>query len=214
MRPEAITLPGGEAALLWAADRGAPGVVIVHGYGSRKENHADFGAAANARGMAALALDLPGHGDSGGRLDGGALEAVVSAVATLADRGHGPIGVRGSSLGGMLALAAPTRSPGVRAVVAICPARPERLARLLEAEWPRAIDLEAAVRLPGVARGYWHARGDDRVPWQGSFRLANLSPPPVRLHIAMGGGHTTLQHDPRVLAETAAFLAEHLGADG
>jgi hypothetical protein len=33
----------------------------------------------------------------------------------------------------------------------------------------------------------------------------------MRLRIALGGGHQSLQHDPVVLAETVAFLAAHLG---
>jgi hypothetical protein len=32
----------------------------------------------------------------------------------------------------------------------------------------------------------------------------------VRLRIALGGDHRSLQHDPAVIAETAAFLAAHL----
>ena len=39
-----------------------PGVVVVHGAGSRKENHADFARLANANGWAALTFDLPGDG--------------------------------------------------------------------------------------------------------------------------------------------------------
>jgi hypothetical protein len=34
----------------------------------------------------------------------------------------------------------------------------------------------------------------------------------MRLRIALGGGHQSLQHDPAVLAETVAFLAAHLRA--
>jgi len=32
----------------------------------------------------------------------------------------------------------------------------------------------------------------------------------MRLRIALGGGHNTLQHDPAVIAETVAFLRAHL----
>jgi dienelactone hydrolase len=183
---------------------------VVHGLDSRKENHADFAERVATRGMAALALDLRGHGASGGALDGGVLDDVLAGLDELARRGHRPLGVRGSSLGGLLALHACRVDARVRAVVAICPARPERLAARLGDEWPRRLSPEPPASPDGVARGYWHATGDDRVPWGATFALASRTPPPVRLRVALGGGHRSLQHDPAVLAETVAFLAEHL----
>jgi pimeloyl-ACP methyl ester carboxylesterase len=188
-------------------------VLIVPGYGSRKENHRDFGEALRASGMAATAVDLRGHGETGGALDGGVLDDVAACLDDLAAAGHAPLGIRGSSMGGMLALHAAARDPRVRAVVAICPARPGRLADRIGADWPRALELAPAVaRRDGVARGYWHATGDASVPWGATFALAGITPQPMRLRIALGGGHGTLQHDPAVIAETVAFLREHLGA--
>jgi pimeloyl-ACP methyl ester carboxylesterase len=186
-------------------------VLVVHGWGSRKENHADFAAAAAGAGTAALALDLRGHGASGGDLDGGVVDDVAAGLGELAARGHAPLGLRGSSLGGLLALHLARTDPRVRAVVAICPARPDHLAERLGADWPRGLTPEPPERPDGVARGYWHATGDDRVPWGGTLALAGRTPPPVRLRIALRGGHGSLQHDPAVLAETAAFLAAALG---
>ena len=208
----ALRAPGGPelAGLLWPAPAGAPGVVIVHGLGSRKENHADFAELVAGAGMAALAIDLRGHGASGGELDEGLAGDVIAGLDALAARGHAPLGVRGSSLGGLLALHAARVDPRVRAAVALCPARPDRLAERLGEDWPRALSAEPPARADGVARGYWHATGDDRVPWAGTFALATGTPPPVRLRVALGGGHQSLQHDPAVLAETAAFLGRWL----
>ena len=205
--------PGGPllSGLLWPARRGAPGVLTLHGLGSRGRNHADFAASAAAAGMAALALDLRGHGDSGGELDGGVLDDVLAGLDALEGRGHRPLGLRGSSMGGLLALHAARSDPRVRAVVAVCPARPDRLAEVLEEDWSRVLSPEPPERADGVARGYWHATGDDRVPWASTFALAGRTPPPVRLRIALGGGHRSLQHDPVVLAETVGFLAAALG---
>ncbi len=56
-RPAALRAARGSPRLAWAAPPGAPGVLIVPGLSSRKENHADFGAALAAAGMGALALD-------------------------------------------------------------------------------------------------------------------------------------------------------------
>lgn len=200
------------AAAYWTAPPGAPGVVVVHGLDSRKENHADFAEVCNGAGLAALTLDLRGHGASAGTLDAGAVDDVIVAAAALADRGHARIGLRGSSLGGMLALAAAPRAPGVGCVVAICPARPDALAVRLADPWPRSIRLEDVVRDGrGIARGFWHAAGDERVPWAATSVLAERAPHPRMLRIVLGGHHGSLQHDPRIQAETCAFLCAHLG---
>lgn len=215
--PVNLRAPGGPAlaALLWPAPAGAPGVVIVPGLGSRKDNHVDMGRALSAAGLAALALDVRGHGDSAGPLDGGCVDDVAAALDLLAGRGHERLGLRGSSMGGMLALLAASTDTRVRAVVAICAARPGVLADRIDARWPRSIDLRAAVSADdGVARGFWHATGDASVPWGHSFDLAGRCHPPARLRVHLGGSHNSLQHDPGVLAETVAFLAEHLRLGG
>ena len=196
-------------ASLWDAPPGSPGVLVVPGFGSNRTHHADLARALRSAGIAALTLDLRGHGDSGGRLDAGAPDDVAAGLGALAERGYGPLGLRGSSMGGLLALHAAARDARVRAVVAICPARPDGLARLAQDAWPLTLEPEAPGP-DGVARGYWHATGDDQVPWGSTFALAGDAPHPKRLRIALGGGHRTLQHDPAILAETVAFLAEHL----
>jgi dienelactone hydrolase len=209
----ALRAPGGPelAALLWPAPATAPGVLVLHGLGSRKENHADFGAALAGAGMAALAVDLRGHGASGGRLDAGALDDALAGLALLRARGHARLGVRGSSMGGFLALHAAARDASVRAVVALCPATHRGLGRHQEAAWAAAMPLAPAVRrADGVARGYWHATGDERVPWGATFALHQITPQPTRLHVALGGTHRSLQHDPAIRAATVGYLAEGL----
>jgi pimeloyl-ACP methyl ester carboxylesterase len=189
---------------------GAPGVVVVHGAGSRRENHADFARRAAALGMWVIVPDLRGHGMSGGEPGPGMLDDVHAALDALAVRGAGALGLRGSSLGGFLALHAAAVHPGVRACVAICPAAPHTLARRYGA-WPNRMPLTPAVaRADGVARGYWHATGDEAVPWACSFALAQHTPQPRHLRVSLGGHHRSLQHDPRVQRETLGFLREHL----
>ncbi len=211
----ALAAPGGPelAGRLWPAPAGAPGVLIVPGLGSTKDNHSDMAERLHVGGAAVLALDLRGHGASAGRLDAGAPADVQAGLDELGARGHEVLGIRGSSMGGMLALWAAAKDARVRAVVALCAAPPDALADRIDAEWPRRIDLEAAVSRPdGVARAFWHATGDTSVPWGHSFALAGRCHHPMRLRIALGGGHQTLQHDPAVLDASAAFLLAHLGA--
>lgn len=220
--PEHVTIPSRDglplSALLIdpappATSTGAPGVVVLHGFGSRKENHLDFAERLAAAGMWAVVPDLRGHGATGGAMDAGMVGDVLACLDHLSLRGAGSLGLRGSSMGGFLSLVAAPLHPQVRALVTICPARPEPLARRLEAHWPLGHSLEqAAWRHDGIARGFWHARGDEVVPWGNTFRLHSRAPQPKHLRVVMGGHHRSLQHDPAVQADTTNFLAGALGA--
>ncbi len=191
----------------------APGVVVLHGYGSRKENHLDFAERIAGAGMWAVVPDLRGHGETGGDMDEGMIGDVLACLDHLQARGAGALGLRGSSMGGFLSLVAAPMHPQVRALVAVCPARPAPLATRVGHQWPRGHSLEhAAWRGDGVARGFWHARGDEVVPWGSTFMLHTRAPQPKHLRITMGGHHRSLQHDPLVQADSVAFLACHLGA--
>ena len=198
-------------ALLAEGDLGAPGVVILHGYGSRKDNHVDFAERLRGLGMWVIIPDLRGHGGTPGPMDEGMVGDVLASLDDLTYRGAGLLGLRGSSMGGFLALTCAPMHADMRAVVAICPARPESLAVRLGDDWPLAHPLGPSTgRHDGVARGFWHATGDDVVPWGVTYDLWSRAAQPKHLRIEMGGHHQSLQHDPRVQADTAAFLAEHL----
>src|SRR4051794_39753493 len=91
-----------------------PGIVVVHGAGSRKENHADFARLANASGWAALTFDLPGHGRSEPEMTGAAVDAVISMVHLLEVQAGGAErqGLRsGAGPRGFLAPCATARGP-------------------------------------------------------------------------------------------------------
>src|SRR5918997_1547125 len=127
-----MTHPAFALAHLLDAPAGEPwgGLVILHGAGSRKENHADMAAAAAAAGLATVRFDMRGHGETGGMLDGRAIDDVAAAAALLPD--GLPLALRGSSMGGYLALIAAERAAAA-AVVAICPAPAPLLANGLRA---------------------------------------------------------------------------------
>ena len=105
-------------ALFLPHDEAAGGVVVLHGAGSCKENHFDFARAVRAAGLAAVVFDQRGHGASNGALGASALDDVATAATMLPP---GPVAVRGSSMGGFMALLAGARMQAA-AVVAICPA--------------------------------------------------------------------------------------------
>jgi uncharacterized protein len=196
----------------------AGGVVIVHGAGSQKENQFDVARALRAAGVAAVCYDQRGHGQSEGALGANALDDVAT-IAELLPRG--PVALRGSSMGGFIALMASTRME-VAAVVAICPAtsallerglRDQRfefradgdgLAALLEAS-----DEAAAAAALGERLLLLHAEGDEQVPVESSREL-HAAAPGSRLVTVPGGHHQSIQHDGEMIALVVRFLTRAL----
>jgi uncharacterized protein len=103
VRPAELSTRDGLAYALWSPAR-APlvgGVVILHGAGSCKESHYDFCRALLPLGLASISFDQRGHGESGGPMDGRALEDVTGMAELLRERADvGRIALRGSSMGG------------------------------------------------------------------------------------------------------------------
>jgi pimeloyl-ACP methyl ester carboxylesterase len=201
-----LTLPDG-------APRG--GVVVLHGAGSCKENHRDFAQLCAAAGLAAIVFDQRGHGESDGALDGRAITDVAT-VASLLPRDL-PLFLRGSSMGGFLALAAAAPT-GAAGVVAICPAGGElllsglregrldfRVDRAALEPLVAAQDLAAAARALGPRLLLVHAEGDNRVPCAHSRHL-HAAAPGSRLIAVPGGDHHSAQHDPALQAAAIGFL--------
>ena len=134
-----------------------PGIVVLHGAGSQKENHADFARLAAAAGWAAIVFDQRGHGESEGEMGPGAFDDVSTMARLLAassgvDRKR--IAVRGSSMGGFMAIHAAAQDPSLAGVIAICPAGEDHLARGL-----RRGELEMRIGDP-VATELWLAESD------------------------------------------------------
>jgi len=214
-------------ALAHAIDRpdGDPwgGLVILHGAGSRKENHADMARAAADAGLVTVRFDMRGHGESGGRLDGRAVSDVAAAAALLPV--GLPVALRGSSMGGYLALVA-AAAAGAAAVVAICPAPAPLLANgLRNGELEMAADvagLEAllaahplgeAVAALDVPVLIQHAEGDEEVPVAGSRELARrFRHRASRVDVTPGGDHRSVQHDTAAQTRVLAWLRDVLRA--
>ena len=116
-------------------DGPCPAVIVLHGAGSRKENHADFARAATGHGFVALTFDNRGHGETEGDLGPARRRRPPRAWPNGSPRrpevDERRIAARGSSMGGLMAIHAGAATTGVAAVVAICPA----------AEWMLAEDV-------------------------------------------------------------------------
>ncbi|MGZ4193448.1 MAG: alpha/beta hydrolase family protein [Solirubrobacteraceae bacterium] len=221
----------GLAYTLWLPPAPQPparaGVVVLHGADSCKESHHDFARAAVAVGLAAVCFDQRGHGESAGALGPGVLNDVARMAARLREAlgdPEAPLAVRGSSMGGYLAILS---APRVRAgaVVAICPAGAEGLRRgLREGRFGFAAETEAldafldehdlvqAARSLTMPLLILHAEGDERVPIAQSRELAEvLTVPESRLIAVPGGHHRSIQHDEELQAVSLRFIQRSLG---
>jgi uncharacterized protein len=205
----------------------AGGVVVLHGAGSSKEAHFDFARVCRDRGLAALAFDARGHGHSSGSFGPSAPGDVLAMCDVLST--HAPhVALRGSSMGGFLAIQAAAIEPSVAAVVAICPAPPEQLARGIASgrfidfrvdteatvAWLEGLDMQAAAAGlgPRTALLVLHAEGDEVVPVAASRELHRVAREPKRLLVFPGGHHRSLQHDVEVQNLSARFVEDAFAA--
>jgi pimeloyl-ACP methyl ester carboxylesterase len=207
----ALFLPDGPAA---------GGVVVLHGADSTRESHFEFARLCRTSGLAAVCFDARGHGESEGDLDGRVL-GDVARIASLLPKG--PVGLRGSSMGGWTAIAAGS-VVGADAVVAICPATGSGLARGLRAgrfafraDAPgltgvlETVDLSDEAARLGAGLLLLHAEGDDVVPVEHS-RALHEAAPGTRLVTVPGGHHRSAQHDPELQALSVRFLLDRFEA--
>jgi uncharacterized protein len=205
-----------------------PAVVILHGAGSRKENHADFARAASGYGWAAVTFDQRGHGAAEDEMS----PAAVSDVSLMARLLAGIDGVvaarvcaRGSSMGGFMAIHAAAVSDTVAGAIAICPAGEEHLLRglrrgelemraderALEA-WLSEHDIREAVGLmDGKPLLLIHAHGDEQIPYTWSEELHEHAAEPSKLIVLPGGHHRSAQHDAEVHGIALRWMERALG---
>jgi alpha-beta hydrolase superfamily lysophospholipase len=128
-RPVSFAAPDGvviAGAVYDAPGRPAPAVVLVHMLGRTRADWDGWADQLTSAGMTVLAIDLRGHGASGG--SAGTLadmtQDVRAAVAWLAAQPTvrpDAIGVVGASLGANLALLATADTPLVRVVAVVSP---------------------------------------------------------------------------------------------
>jgi fermentation-respiration switch protein FrsA (DUF1100 family) len=213
----------------------APAVVVLHGAGSQKENHVDYARAAVAHGFAVLTFDNRGHGETEGELGPAVLGDMQRLVRLLADRPEveeGRIAVRGSSMGGLLAIHLAAATESVAAVVAICPAAEwmliEDVRKIAKGEPAPPGSYLDAMRIDAPALVAWleehtiadaverlgarpllliHARGDETVPVAHTEELFTRAAEPKRLLVLEGGDHRSAQHDAEVQGESLRWLA-------
>jgi fermentation-respiration switch protein FrsA (DUF1100 family) len=206
-------------------------MVILHGAGSRKENHGDFGRACAASGWAAVGFDQRGHGASEDGMSPAALGDVgrMTRFLTQIDGVDATrVCVRGSSMGGFMAIQAAASMDQISGAIAICPAGAHHLLRglrggtlemrldpgahtALEA-WLAEHDLRQAVELMAAKPLLLiHARGDAQIPSDWSQELYASAREPRKLILLPGGHHRSAQHDAELHGVALRWLERSLG---
>ena len=236
-QPNEIGQLNGIAYNLWfpPGDEPAPAVIVFHGAGSRKENHADFARAALAHGFVALTFDNRGHGETEGALGPGViadLQRLARFVAERPEVDRRRVAVRGSSMGGLLAIHMAAASDAVAAAVAICPAAERMMLTsvrpVAEGKPPPPGTYLDSMQIDAMALVAWleehevgdaverlgdkpllliHAKGDEQVPYQHSEELYARAAEPKRLLLLEGGDHRSAQHDAELQGESLRWLA-------
>jgi pimeloyl-ACP methyl ester carboxylesterase len=227
----AVRVPHGRrdvAAWTWG-ERG-PLVLLMHGWGSRASRFRFFVPPLVEAGFRVVALDGPGHGQTGGLRASlpefaAALTAVAHATGELA-------GVIGHSLGGAAAIFAMGRGLQPAPMVSIStPAEPgeffQRFARhlhlpprvrarirdSLEArfalKWSE-LDIPALAARNGNPTLVIHDAGDHDVPIADGRAIAIASG--GELVETQGLGHRAIMRDPEVVRAAVTFLARHNSA--
>jgi pimeloyl-ACP methyl ester carboxylesterase len=201
-----------------------PAVLLLHGWGGRSAQLAPIARALQARGCAAVLVDLPAHGGSTGRT-ASAIQ-FAAAAAAVADR----VGARaavGHSMGAAaLALAlqeglrldaavlvGPPRTPGVFfARFAEALALPEDVRQGAHARLTRRFgiapeDLDVVRAAPGLATPalVFHDRRDAEVPFGDGEAIA-AAWPGAQLVATDGLGHRRILRKPEIAAAAAEFV--------
>jgi uncharacterized protein len=215
-------------------------VIVFHGAGSQKENHADYARAAVAHGFVALTFDNRGHGESEGTLGPGVIADLQRLARYVADRpevDERRVAARGSSMGGLLAIHMAAASDAIAAVVAICPASEQMMLpgvrAVVAGKSPAPGSYLDAMRIDASALLAWleehevgdtverlgdkpllliHAKGDEQVPYRHSEELYERAAEPKRLLLLEGGDHRSAQHDSELQGESLRWLARVMPA--
>lgn len=218
-----VRIAAGEVAA-WRLGEG-PAVLLVHGWEDDSALWTRLMLALTERGRAVVALDLPGHGFSGGDqcAPPDAAEAAAAVAAAL-----GPVdAVVAHSFGCPASVLAIERGMDVERVVLIgAPLGRRRRWKMQAREIgvpddivKRAKEIYAA-RVGGAAAGFdmreaakrmraqalfIHSADDEQVPFDGAQEAAGLWPG-AQFMLVDGLGHRLVAQDPDIVAQIADFL--------
>ncbi len=218
-------------ATLWEA-KNAPAIIICHGLSSdRKGKAKQLAQALHKVGFTVLTFDFRGHGESGGRFEDLTLSGSVSdlraAIKHLSTEGR-PVGVIGSSWGGLVALNAAAECKEIRAVAVLGTPYSFEEEKFLEnvrkemgLEWGQSIGGKA------LKQGFWneltglelggikqpllviHGENDEVVPLKHASVIAGLSTTSKTV-VVEGGTHSLNESLDEIKPVLSRFFGRHL----
>jgi pimeloyl-ACP methyl ester carboxylesterase len=227
----AFRVPHGERGIAaWTWGERGPLVLLMHGWGSRASRFRFFVPPLVEAGFRVVALDGPGHGQTGGTR--ASLPEFAAALTAVAHASGEVAGVVGHSLGGAAAIFAMSR--GLRPVPMVAIAAPAEPGAFFQ-RFARHLHLPARVRdrikdsletrfalkwsdldIPAIAARnaapmlVIHDAGDHDVPLAEGRAIAIASGGElVETH---GLGHRAVMRDPEVVRAAVTFLARHSNA--
>jgi alpha-beta hydrolase superfamily lysophospholipase len=184
-----VEVPGAQGLTLKgtyypAAEAPVPGVLLLHMYGRNRADWADFARRLQSAGVASLAIDLRGHGETREDEDWElAQQDVLSAHAWLASQAGVAAertGVVGASIGANLALWLGAEEPGLDAVALLSPGF----------EYFR-VRIEGLIERYGDRPVFLAASQDDRYSADTVQALATAASGPAELVVYETAGHGT-----------------------
>ena len=195
------------AATLYPAAGGpAPAVVLVHMLTRTRDDWRGFAIKLQAAGATCLAIDLRGHGGSGGAAAPSAamaldVQAAVMWLAARSDIRTSAIGLVGASFGATAALLAAGELPVVKAVALVSPA----------ADY-RGVRLDPGLRKYGTRPLLLVASTEDPYALRTVRALTEEAPPArqVRLSAVHAHGSHLIERDPEVSASLVDWLRQTL----
>lgn len=226
---ESFRVPHGPRSLAaWQWGEG-PAILLMHGWGSRASRFRYFVPPLVAAGFRAVALDGPGHGQTGGKR---ASLPEFAAALTAVGKAIGPVqGYIGHSMGAAAILFAMRREALPAPAVLLAPPAdpalfwrrfvkhlqiPEMVRARMQANLERRLalrweDLDARVTAGLIEEPLLviHDEQDEDVPAEDGAAIARAAPHGT-LVLTQGLGHRGVMRDPGIVARAVAFLEAHV----
>jgi pimeloyl-ACP methyl ester carboxylesterase len=194
-------------ATLYPATAGpAPAIVLVHMLTRTRDDWRIFATRLQAAGATCLAVDLRGHGASGGSAAPAAamgldVQAAVTWLSARSDVRAGAIGIVGASFGATAAILAAAELPVVKAVALVSPA----------ADY-RGVRMDAAVRKYGARPLLLVSSTEDPYALRTvrAFAEDETAGRQVRLSTQAGHGSHLIARDPEAASALVDWLRQTL----